>query len=76
VILLVNNSFVSFDLDGNLAELAIASAGAYIGCVNSSELPAIFSLGEALENIKHFSTGDEPIDLAGYDKLVICGYIP
>lgn len=63
-------------LSGELAELALQSAGKY---VNSANLPAnhpIYKLSDALEELGGaVLSSEEPIDVSDIDKVVICGFI-
>jgi hypothetical protein len=63
-----------YSLEGELAELAIASAGYF---VNAESNAAVEKLSDELATIEPLGHADchEAFDISGHDKVVIAGFI-
>jgi hypothetical protein len=68
----------AFHLEGEQAEIALASSGQYINSTNLANDASIYRLNESIingEGETEFDC-DKPIDISQFDRLVLCGYIP
>lgn len=71
----VPDSTKLYSLEGELAELAIKSAGCYINV--TEDCPALDKLSEHLTALKPIGDGviHLAFDISGHDKVVICGFV-
>ena len=64
-----------YSLEGELAELAIKSAGHHIGV--TKDCSALDKLNDQLETLEPIGDGGTHLafNISGHDKVVICGFV-